>query len=168
MKYYLMEFLNTLSQYPGGDCSVHRGKCRIFKNFLRWELGGEFSTRKTKKLTRDNIKIQRGELINILLWLKTIYTDGPKITRMDKLPSKLNFMKYCIKVENITQFTDHQMNSTVLNQIYPKKSECFLSDMVTRNDSLTVTKTHINMRNGQICKIINISRCLVLLYIIGD
>ena len=24
---------NTLSQYTGGDCSTHRGKCQIFKNF---------------------------------------------------------------------------------------------------------------------------------------
>ena len=56
-------------------------------------------------------------------------------------------MKYCItaslKVENRTQYRILQMNNTVINQIYPKKSEYLLLDMTVRNDGLTVTKTRL-------------------------
>lgn len=33
---------NTLSQYPGGDYSTHRGKCQVFKNFPGLDLGVNF------------------------------------------------------------------------------------------------------------------------------
>ena len=56
-------------------------------------------------------------------------------------------MKYCItaslKVENRTQYRILQMNNTVINQIYPKKSEYLLLDMTVRNDDLTVTKIRL-------------------------
>ena len=35
------------------------------------------------------------------------------------------------------------MNNTVINQIYPKKSEYLLLDMTVRNDDLTVTKIRL-------------------------
>ena len=61
-------------------------------------------------------------------------------------------MKYCIiiaslRVEDTTQYTNHQMNNAVKTQIYLKNSQYISLDwlfhMTVRNDFLTVTKTHI-------------------------
>ena len=32
----------TLSQYPSADCLTYREKCKIFRNFLGWDLGVVF------------------------------------------------------------------------------------------------------------------------------
>ena len=73
--------LNTLSQYPGGDSLTHRGKKRNFQNFSMVRPSSKFSigeirksTEETMKPTGEDMKTQRGELVNILLWLKNIYT----------------------------------------------------------------------------------------------
>ena len=45
-----------------------------FQNFSEVRPRSKFSTGDTTKPTGDDMKIQRGELVNILLWLKNIYT----------------------------------------------------------------------------------------------
>ena len=72
--------LNTLSQYPGGDSLTHRRKKRNFQNFFGVRPSSKFSipeirksTEGTTKPTREDMKTQWGELVNILLWLKNIY-----------------------------------------------------------------------------------------------
>ena len=72
---------DNLSQYPGEHCLTHQGKRQIFKKCSRVRPKRKFSTGEIRKSTSeitkptgDDVKIQRGELTNILRWLKNIYT----------------------------------------------------------------------------------------------
>ena len=101
------------------------------------------------------MKIQRGELTNILLWLKNMYTWLTQKHRnvFGTFKCQKTFwnitlaIKASLRVEYRTQYKNHQMNNTVKNQICPKKSRYIsldsLFDMIVQNDSLAVTKTCI-------------------------
>ena len=62
-------------------------------------------------------------------------------------------MKASFTVDNRTQYTKLQVDNTVKNQIYPKKSEYIslnsLFDMIVQSNSPTFTETRIatNMRH---------------------
>ena len=93
---------NTLPQYPGGDCSTHRGKCQTFRKiFSRVRPRSNICTGETRKPTGDNKKIQRGELTNISTnkWpdLKIYIPDWPKNKSWVKLKCQKSLVKYCIR-----------------------------------------------------------------------
>ena len=78
------------------------GKMSNFQKFsVLWT--SRFSTGKTSKPTEDDMKIQRGELTNILRWSKNLY---PWLTQKYRnglvtLKWQENLMKYCINYQSI-------------------------------------------------------------------
>lgn len=77
----------------------------------------KFTAEETKKLTGDNMKIQRDDLKNILHWFKNFYSwltqkqiNGSVIFKCQK--DILN-ITLAIEAENRTENTNHQMNNTV-------------------------------------------------------
>ena len=71
MKVFYRKFIsntivcNTLSQYPDGSCLIHRENLKLLKIF-RVETGNRFPSLEAKKQIGDDIKIQQGELTNVL------------------------------------------------------------------------------------------------------
>ena len=129
---------DNLSQYPGEHCLTHQGKRQIFKKCSRVRPKRKFSTGEIRKSTSeitkptgDDMKIQRGELTNILRWLKNIYTwfiqkhnNHWEAFKSKKILWKIaKVIRSSLKVGNRTQYTNHQMNNAVKNQIYPKRSQ---------------------------------------------
>ena len=131
-----------LAECPGGDCSTHRGKCLIFKNFPGWDLGLNFPSGrqlnpsgmiwKSREVNRQIYCVD----LKIYTWFTQKYRD-----RWVTFKRQKSFLK----VENRTQYTNHQMNKAVKNQIYPKKSQCipleWLYDMMCDQDSHTHYRT---------------------------
>ena len=81
-------------------------------------------------------------------------------------------MKTSLNVQNRTQYTNHQMNNAVTNQIYPKKSQYISLDRIF--DMMYETKGSLPpglvqpLSHEQISKTINISWRLLSLLITAD
>ena len=141
-------------------------------------------TRETTKPTGNDMKIQRGGLANILRWLKNIYTWFTQKHRNNwvtftwlKILRKIALaIKSYLKVQNQTQYTNHQMNKAIKNQIYPKKSQYISLDWLF--DMMYQTKVSLSarlvypllyvIRSEQICKTITIAWRLVSLPFTAD
>ena len=121
---------STLPQYLGGHWLTHGGKCQIFKNFPKWHPGAGFSPQRQRNKLGwlENLA---SKLTNILHWIKSIYTKmskrhwiGWETFKCQKLLLNISLaIKESLRIENGTQYTNHQMNSAIKNQIYPEKSQ---------------------------------------------
>ena len=126
-------------------------------------------TGETTRPTRGDMKKQPGELTNKLHWFKNIHIWFTQKHRNGWVTFKKNFKKNWISHKIIlkgleSKYTNHQINNAVKNQIYPKKSQY----IIWFDLQVSLLPRHIYplsyvIRNEQICKIINISWCLVSL-----
>ena len=149
-----------------------------FQNFSGVRPSSKFSNGDITKPTGDDMKIQRGELINILIWLKNRYT----WFNQKHINGWVTFK--CISYQNILKGLESnpiyqwvmQLSNAVTNQIYPKKPQYISLDRIF--DIMYKTKISLSpglvyplsyvIRSEQICKTINISWHLVSLYITAD
>lgn len=131
----------TLSQHPRKDCATHQRKWQVFKK-LSWV------SPRSKLSIEDDMKIHQGELTNVLLSLKNIYTWLHPTHRNGWIRFK------CQKnlAWNFVLSKHPIFEPSTEDNIYPnshnKSSHCFIYDI----------------RNKQICKTINIARHLVSLF----
>ena len=93
-----------------------------FQNFFGVRPSSKFSTREIRKLTRDttkhtrkDMKIQRGELMNVLIWLKNIYTwfNVKHINGWVTLKCQKNLKKNCISYQIKSRFRIESNVSTI-------------------------------------------------------
>ena len=127
-------------------------------------------TGETTRPTRGDMKKQPGELTNKLHWLKNIHTwstqkhrNGWVTSKRQKILRKIGLAIIILKGLE-SKYTNHQINNAVKNQIYPNKSQY----IIWFDLQVSLLPRHIYplsyvIRNEQICKIINISWCLVSL-----
>ena len=164
---------------------------RNFQNFSGVRPKSKYSTgeirkhtEKTTKTTREDMNIQQGELMNILLWLKHAYTwftlkhinDWVTFMCQNILRKIALAIKSSLKAYNRIQYTNYQMHNADTNRIYPKKSQNISLDRIF--DMMYETKVSLSpglvnqlshvIRSEQICKTINISWRLVSLHITAD
>ena len=145
----------TLSRYRCGECSIYRRKCRIFKYFLVWDVGVNFPTRRKRNLpgwyenpTRWTGKYVALAWIYINTWMTQKHRNGWVTFKCQETLSNIALArKASFTVDNRTQYTKLQVDNTVKNQIYPKKSEYIslnsLFDMMVQSNSPTFTETRI-------------------------
>ena len=168
MKYKTISTWNTLYE--------------VFKNLLGWNLEVNFPP--GRQLNQPGMILKSSDVTDkyIALNLKHLHLNDPKTQKWLNniyLSNIALAIKASLRVENRTQYMNHQMNSTVKNQIYSKKSQCIslywlFGLMYERIVSLSPRlvyplsyDTHYHV-SEQRFKTINISRRSVSLGIIGD
>ena len=159
---------------PVGTTWLTGENVKFSKNF-RGETHESVSVEEAKKPIGENIKIQQVELTNILRWFKNISTRLTKNTSGWATFKCQKSVKYFIsyqrilRIENGVQYTKLQIHNAFKNQIYPKKPRCIYLDWLY-NTTISLSpkpKSPLSyMKNEQIHKTSNISRCSVSLHIL--
>ena len=102
-----------------------QGKMSNFHKFSKWHPGAGFPPqRQGNKLGwLENLA---SKLKNVLHWIKNIYTKRHRIGwetfKCQKLLLNISLaIKESLRIENGTQYTNHQMNSTIIKSNLPRE-----------------------------------------------